>query len=417
MAIEAGLRAPRTTVQLLVDPAFGGLFWGKICSVVGVWIHSVVAAVLTYDVTHSAAAVGLVGVAQYGPQLAFAPLSGALTDRGYVRSQLITGRLLCTIGSGALAVWLIVFGADSGWTTAWAVLVASLVVGLGFVAGGPAQQSVVPQLVEPEELPTAMVLNTAPNVLGRNGGPILGALVLAAWGSAAAFAVAAVTHLVFTAILTVIKLPKQARLTRRPEHSFTHALRHVVRDRPLLLLLIAGTASAVGSEPTITLMPAIADQLHGSDHIFTILSIAFGGGSTVAFASTAVVARRTSQSLVVAAGLVLLTAGSLLATVTVSLVTDSVAFAAVGWGFGWTMTATTTLIQQRTPHHLRGRVMAMWLIGFVGGRPLASALVGSLADVGSVALAFGVLTILMGAVVFACRPGRVGAVPEQATLP
>jgi MFS family permease len=416
---DVDAQVPRRTLQLLADPAFGGLFWGKLLSVAGVWIHSVVAAVLVFDVTHSAAAVGLVGVAQYGPQLAFAPLSGALTDRGHIRSQLVLGRLLCTIGSGTLGMWLALFGADSGWATASVIFLTSLIVGLGFVAGGPAQQSIVPQLVTVDELPAAMVLNTAPAVLGRNGGPVLGAVALAAWGPAAAFAAAAAAHLVFTAILFVIRLPKQELVTRTAEHSFGHAMRHVISDRPLLLLLIAGTASAVASEPTITLMPSIADQLHGGRDILTALSIAFGVGSTVGFATTALFARHTSQAITVAAGLTLLMGGCLLAAVTTSLPTDEISFAAIGWGFGWTMTATTTLIQQRTPHRLRGRIMAMWLIGFVGGRPLASALLGGLADVGSASLAFGVLAALLAAVALLCRPASLVArspAPEHTTI-
>lgn len=414
---KRGTASKRGTLRLLADPSFGGLFWGKLVSVVGVWIHSVVAAVVIFEVTHSATAVSLVSLVQYGPQIAFAPLSGALTDRGHIRSQLIVGRLLCTIGSGCLAAWIGFVGVDHGWTTAAAILVTSFVVGLGFVVGGPAQQAVVPQMVTPAELPTAMVLNTAPSVLGRNGGPVLGALLLAAFGSTSAFAIAAGTHLVFTGILCVIALPRNTRPPPHSDSSFRHALRYVRHNRSMSLLLLASTMSAVGSEPTITLTPLIAERLGGGAHDVAILSIAFGVGSTVGFATTAAFARLTSQVVTTSAGLMLLTIGSALAAVTQSRGPVIVAFAAVGWGFGWAMMASTTLIQQHVPSHLRGRVMAMWLMGFVGARPIAAAAVGVIADLASVTLAFATLAAALALVALKCRPAMLRNVDAGQVAP
>jgi MFS family permease len=397
----------RSSWGLLRDPTFGGLFAGKLCSVAGVYVHTVVAAVLVYQTTRSATAVALVGVVQYGPQLLLAPLSGALTDRGHVRSQLILGRLLCTIGSGSLAVWVTTQGVDEGWTTTSAILVASLVVGLGFVVGGPAQQSVVPQLVTPEELPAAMVLNTGPTIVGRNAGPVLGAVVLAAFGPAWAFAAAAASHLVLTAIFVLITIPPSMSVTDGAGYAFRHALRYVGEQPAILLMLVASTASAVGSEPTITLTPAVAVDRGGGAHLITLLTLAFGIGATGGFMTTSIVARRTTQGATVSGGLVLMAAGSLLAAVGQPAGVILVAFGAIGCGFGWTMTAASTLIQQRTPPHLRGRIMAMWLVGFVGARPVSSAAVGALADLGSVALAFIALSVILAGAAVLCSPARV----------
>ena len=92
----------------MVDPVFGALFWGKIFSVVAVWTHGIVAAIVMYDVTGSALMVGLVGVAQFAPQLVLSPTSGKWADTGNPARQILLGRVLCTAGSGVIAGWLFV---------------------------------------------------------------------------------------------------------------------------------------------------------------------------------------------------------------------------------------------------------------------------------------------------------------------
>ncbi len=102
----------RSSWQLLKDPVFGPFFTGKLLSTAGIWIHNIVAAILAWELSHSALVVGLVSVAQFGPQLLFAPLSGAMADRGDRRRQLVLGRLIAAFGSGGLGVWIAVVGVD-----------------------------------------------------------------------------------------------------------------------------------------------------------------------------------------------------------------------------------------------------------------------------------------------------------------
>ena len=87
------------------------------------------------------------------------------------------------------------------------VLIGSLLVGFGFVVGGPAMQSIVPNLIRDGELSTAMALNSMPNTVGRIVGPATGAYLAAHLGSASAFAVSAALHLVFAIFLLVVTFP------------------------------------------------------------------------------------------------------------------------------------------------------------------------------------------------------------------
>src|SRR6201999_4397866 len=97
---------PRGAFRLLIDPAFGALFWGKLFAGTGVWIHGIVAAIVVFDATGSALMVGLVGVAQFGPQILLSPTSGKWADAGNPARQILIGRVLCVVGSGALALWM-----------------------------------------------------------------------------------------------------------------------------------------------------------------------------------------------------------------------------------------------------------------------------------------------------------------------
>ena len=83
---------PRGALRLIFDPVFGALFWGKMFSVVAVWTHGIVAAIVIFDATGSAVMVGMVGVAQFLPQLILSPTSGKWADIGDPARQILWGR-------------------------------------------------------------------------------------------------------------------------------------------------------------------------------------------------------------------------------------------------------------------------------------------------------------------------------------
>lgn len=403
MVAELSESRPRSAGALLVDRDFGLLCWGKLLSVVGVWVHSLVAGIAVYDATGSTVAVGLVSVVQFGPQLLFSPLSGKWADRGDAKRQLLVGRLLCLLGSGLLALWLLVSDPD-GWHTAAAVLCCSLLVGLGFVIGGPAMQSVIPRLVTRDELPAAMALNTAPGTAARFAGPAVGAFLAAHYGASAGFGFAAFGHLVFGVALVFIRVPPGEPVRKGTDYSVRAGLRHVWTDRPLLFLLAAVTAIGFGSEPTLTLAPALADELGGGAQLVGWLSASFGIGAAVGLAAVTSGTRAVRVEHFVVAGLSLMGAGMLVAALTGAAGVTLAGFGVAGAGFSIAMTSVSTAVQIRVPSVLRGRVMALWMVGFVGSRPLAALVVGLVADLVSVRGAVAVMSLAPLAALLVCRP-------------
>ncbi len=405
---------PRGALGLMFDPVFGALFWGKMFSVVAVWTHGIVAAIVMFDATHSALMVGLVGVVQFGPQLIFSPTSGKWADTGDPARQILLGRVLCVAGSGFTAVWLIVDPAQDGMAIAVPVLIGTLLVGLGFVVGGPAMQSIVPNLIRDGELSTAMALNSIPMTLGRILGPATGAYVAAHFGSGVAFAVSAVLHLVFAFFLIAVRFPAPPTRLADADYRVRAALKYVWRDRPLLLALLAVTAVGFASDSSITLAPSMANELGGGAQLVGTLSAVFGIGAAIGMATLALMRGRMASANVSAIGLAGLGAGCAMLIVPPVTAVAMAGFALAGLGFGWAMTGLSTVVQERAPEELRGRIMALWLVGFLGSRPLAAALLGGTADAFDVQAAFAVAAVLCIVVTLTCRPAKLtGELPAR----
>ena len=405
---------PRGALGLMFDPVFGALFWGKNFAVVAVWTHSIVAAIVMYDATRSALMVGLVGVVQFGPQLILSPTSGKWADTGNPARQILFGRILCVVGSGFAAVWLFLDSSLQGMSAAIPILIGSLLVGLGFVVGGPAMQSIVPNLIRGGELSTAMALNSMPMTVGRIVGPATGAYLAAHLGSAAAFAASAVLHLVFAIFLITVRFPSPPVRLSGTDYRVRTAIAYVRRDRPLLLALIAVAMVGIASDPSITLAPSMADQLGGDSRMVGMLSASFGIGAAIGMVLLAYMGSRLASQRVSSLGLSGMAAGCVvLAFGTVPAVALA-GFALAGLGFGAAMTGLATVVQERAPEELRGRIMALWLVGFVGSRPIAAALLGGTADLVSVQAAFALAAVLSVIVALLCRPSALsGPLPQR----
>lgn len=406
-----GNPSPRGALRLIVDPTFGALFWGKILAVVAVWTHSLVAAVVVHEATHSALMVGLVGVAQFAPQLVLTLISGKWADKGNPVRQIYLGRLLCATGSGVVAVLLTVIPtAQSGHTTV-AVLAGSLVVGIGFVVGGPAMQSIVPSLIRAGELPTAMALNSVPMTLGRIAGPALGAVLIAQFDPSIAFGVSAAMSLVFVVLMLIARFPTRQKPKAGGDDRVRAALHFIRHDRPLLLALVAVAAVGFASDTSITLAPSVADYVGGDTRLIGLLSASFGAGAAFGLVFMAAQRGRVGSPRASQAGLLFLCFGNTVLAVAAVPKVALVGFALAGLGFGLAMSSLSTIVQERAPDDLRGRIMAVWLIGFVGSRPLAAAILGGAADLWSVHVSFTISAGVVLAAAIWCRPKKLAQSP------
>jgi len=399
----------------MLHPVLGPLFFGKIISAAGIWIHNIVAAILTYELTDSVLLVGMVSALQFAPQLVLAPLSGALADRGHATSQIVLGRLVTALGSGGLALWTWIGPEVSGVRAAGPVLLASLVVGVGFVIGGPAMHSIIPSLVRRSELGAAVTLNTIPLTTARAAGPALGAYVALHLGVSVAFAVAALANTLFCLIALHV-LPKDVRKPGKVDGSIREGMRYIRSDRSMVLLLLGIAAVAFGAEPSLTLTPAISTDLIGTTEFTGWLASAFGTGAGAGFAALALLRRGFGYPVASVAGLSLMAAGLLSLLVAWHPASAMAGFFLCGSGMTLASTSLATQIQQRAPEALRGRIMAVWLMASLGARPVAAAMDGALAEALSVPFALVASAGIVIVSAYLCRPSQLTLpLPQEST--
>lgn len=392
----------RGSFRLLTDPLFGSFMVGRFFSTAGVWVHNIVAAILAYEISGSAFLVGLVSVAQFVPQLVLAPLSGSIADRGNRLIQAVVGRFLVAAGSGVLGLWVWLSAVNES-----KVIFAAFVVGLGFVVSGPAQEALIPALVRPGELAEAIALNTAPPLLARAAGPAVGAIVATTVGPAAAFLVASTTNFLFMLILLFLRVETRAARNDTSDTRVRTGLLYPLKDRPLLLLLGGITAIGIGADPVITLTPSLARSLGAGSKFVGAFASAYGIGAGITFFAISSLRRRLGLPRLASVGLVALGGGMASAGLVTDPILAMVSFLIAGAGTGMALTSLTTQMQQRVPDDLRGRIMALWAMAFIGTRPLAAALNGATADKVSLAAAFVLVATIVAVFAWISRPTAI----------
>jgi MFS family permease len=390
----------------VADRVYGPFFAGKLLANCGIWIQNIASASLVYQLTRSVFLVGLVSFAQFTPQLIFAPLSGAMADRGNPRLQLLLGRFICFMGAAILTGWV--------WATdelsdvpAWLVMTTAMIAGIGFTIGGPAMQALLPSLVREGEVGRAVALDNLTFSVGRAVGPAAGGVLAATAGFEAAFGAAAVSHLAFLLAVVWMRVRPVAR-TEGATFSVRDGIRYLRTDPVVALLILGVAAVGVGADPAITLAPALSESLGGGPEMVGLFASAFGVGAFVAFFVQAVLRRYLGHSQLAPVGLVLLAASSVALPCTGGVIAALLAFGLGGAGMTLALTAFTTLLYDRVPREFIGRIMALWLVGFVGSRPLAAALSGGLADLASVDAALGATAVMVLVVAWFCRPSVLG---------
>lgn len=350
---------------------------GQLLANTGVWMQRVAQDWLVLELTDgSATALGVTVGLQFLPMLLFSLWGGGLADRFPRRNLLfITTALL---GVAALSLGLLVL---TGLATVTIVMVMAFLVGSIAAFDGPARQAFVSEMVDIEDLPNAVALNTASFNLGRVFGPAAAGLLIAAVGSGWVFIVNTIGYLAVLLALSRIRRADLAEPVRPSAASggLREGIRYV-RGRPdlLLVLWIAFFVGTFGLNFQLTIAAMVTGQ-------FDLGPAAFGVASTVlavgSLAGSLAAARRGSPRirLVVLAAL-FFGAAAVVVAVMPTYVMFLVALPLVGVGALTLINAAQSFLQINTEPELRGRVMGIYTLVFLGGTPLGSPLVGWVAE-------------------------------------
>jgi len=350
-------------------------FAGNLASNIGTWLSNVALAVYVRDLTKSSFWVGLTNSALFVPVLLFAIPSGALADR---TNRM---RLLAWSQAGACALAGLLTGLAIGHSAnRYAVVLIAAGLGLTVALAIPAMQAMIPSLVPFDELPEAIGLNALTFNIARALGPVLAAAVITTVGVNWAFGLNALSFAPLVVVLLVIGRPPFQREAEGPPGAMMEGLRYAWNHRRTRSMLIAMMAVSVSLDPITTVSPALARSYHLATGSAGWIVSAWGAGAVVGITLgkrfIVYVTRHGAGWL----GLLIQGAG-LIALGAVPAIGEAIPSAlVVGFGYIICAIAFVTTIQNDVPERLRGRVMALWTVSFLGPRVVSAVIDGALAD-------------------------------------
>jgi MFS family permease len=350
-------------------------FFGQLVSMSGTWMQSVAQGWLVLRLTHdSGFALGLVTALQFLPVLLVGAWGGVIADRFDKRRT-----LLCTQTSMAVFAAILAAVTLAGVVQLWMVYATALLLGLGNAIDSPTRQAFVSEMVGPEDLPNAIGLNSAifngARVIGPAGAGILITLI----DVGPCFAINAVS---FAAVIGALwrmrpaELARQVPVARAPGQvraGLAYAWRTPELRSTLLLVTVVGTF-ALNYGVVLPLLAKVT--FHGDAGTYGLISSGMGLGALVGALATAARKGPTPRLLVtscIAFG-ALLTAASVAPTLSVAL--PILVLSGAG-GIVFMATANSTL-QLRSSPEMRGRVMALYVLVFLGSTPVGGPLIGLL---------------------------------------
>lgn len=371
-------------------------FLGQLVSLSGTWMQTVAQSWLVYSLTHNALYLGLTAALQFLPVLLFGTYGGVLADRLDKRRVLLATQSLFMVQ--ALAMFAVV---ATGVVQLWMVWVLALAMGFINVVDNPARQSFAVDLVGPEHLTNAVGLNAVIVNGSRIVGPAIAGVLIWRVGLSWTFLLNAAS---FVAVLAALAAMRTAELhhvprVRRGRGQVRAGLRYAwglwELRVPLLMMAVMGTLSY---NFTVTLPLLASAVFHRGGGTLGALTTAMGAG---ALAGALAVASRHRPSYRLLVGVSFAFGALALAVALAPTLGLALVFLAPMGAAGVAFIAlANALLQLHSSGHMRGRVMALWAIVFLGSTPIGAPLTGIVAaQFGArVALGMGAVAALAAAV-------------------
>jgi MFS family permease len=357
-------------------PNYRRYFAGQVVSISGNWMQIVAEMWLIVQLTGSGAAVGITAGLQFLPILLFGGLGGVLADRLDKRTLLTFTQMAMALP--ALALWGLT---ANGAIEAWMVYALVLARGTVNAIDNPARQSFVMEMVGPDRVVNAVALNSVIVHSARIVGPAAAGTLIALLGVAPCFAVNAAT---FGVMVVALRLMDPAQLHRgelapRERRQLRSAVAYVRRTPalriPLTMMVLVGTVSFNFQ----VLLPLLASQTwHGTAATYATLTAAMGVGSVLGALAASARGRVTPAILVIAAAL--FGGAELLAALAPSFPLQALALVPLGAASVTFAAGVNSSLQLAAAPSVRGRVMALYSVVFLGSTPIGAPLVGWLAE-------------------------------------
>jgi len=401
--VEGNVLLVSTRFRALQHRNFQLFIAGQLVSLIGTWMQSTAQLWLVYRLTHSAALLGVFGFANQIPILLLASVGGYVGDRynrhrGVIWTQ--TAAMILAFALAALTLTHVV--------QVWHVVFIAFLVGIVNAFDVPIRQAFIVQMVGKEDLPNAIALNSSIFNGARVVGPAIAGFTIALIHEGWCFFMNGLSFLAVIGALLAMRIAKPE--PRSPEGSllrnFLQGFRFAMHDRPIRsALVLLSVLSLLGLQYSVVLPIFAGEILHRDAGGFGLL-LSFAGVGAVLGALH--FAARTdyrglakwiaTTSAICAISLIVFSQSRIFWL-------SSAVLVVVGFAATSQMAATNTLIQNRVPDELRGRVMAVYATMFMGVQPIGALMAGGIArKIGAPATLaiFGAL-VLVGSLFFLFR--------------
>jgi MFS family permease len=376
----------RDTFKSFKTRNFRLFFTGQLISQVGNWLTLVAQALLVLKLTDSGVAIGALAAAQFGPVLLLGPWAGLIADRSDKRKLLLTVQVVAMAQSFALAAL-----AFSGHPSVLAIYAVALIGGVTVAFDNPARRAFVVEMVPESDVNNAVSLNSALMTGSRIVGPAVAGLLIATVGFGWCFLLDGISYVAVLAGLWMMRTEelRPAPVAIKGRGQVRDGLRYArsVPELwvPLVMMAVIGTFSY--NFQTVFPLFAIRD-LHGSPTTYTLLFSVVSVGALVGALASAhrrVISVRT-------VGVAALAYGAAMAVMAVvpNAAAAYVVGVALGLGSIAFLTASTAIVQIEAAPEMRGRVLALQAMLFLGSTPIGGPILGFVSEEYGARFAIGV---------------------------
>ena len=368
-------------------PDYRLLWIGACTSSIGTWMQKVAQNWLVLDMSKSPFFLGLDAFLGDIPILLFSLVGGVVADRMDRRRLLILSQVI-QLSCAFLLAFLIYIGV----VKVWHILTLSFMVGTAQAFGGPAYQALVPSLVEPEDLPNAIALQSIQFNLARVIGPALGGIAFTKLGYVWCFSL---NGLSYVAVIISLLLLSIKFIPQKAEVSMLTSMKQgiaFIRNQGAMeaLIALAFLMTALGI-PLLTFLPVFArDVFHGGPSTFTMMLSISGAGAVTGALVVAAMGNIKNKGRVALIMLTFLGLGIVAFAVSKVLIFSYVMLFLSGVALIAVFAMISSLVQLITGNEMRGRVMSVYNVAFRGGMPIGSLVTGWLVPIFSAPMVLAV---------------------------
>ena len=403
-------------IRALRHRNFQLFFSGQLISLIGTWMDNIAEGWLVYRLTHSAFLLGVATFAGQIPVFLLAPLGGMIADRWDRRKVVIGTQTASMIIAFTLAGLTL-----AGRIKVWEVIVLAACMGSVNSVDIPTRQAFLVQMVGREDLMNAIALNSSMFNAARVVGPSIAGLLVAWKGEGWCFFVNAVSYIAVIAGLIAMRIERKVREVHvgSPLDHIAEGFRFARNTAPIRAILLLIALVSLVAAPYTVLMPIFAARvLHGDARTLGVLMGATGVGAVIGALVLAARSGIRGLGRWVAMACGGFGASLILFSFSRSYILSVILLVPVGFCVMVQMASSNTLIQSMVPDRLRGRIMSIYSMMFMGMMPLGALLAGAAAGriTAPWTVAIGGMGAIIGAIVFGRNLPKIRVEARQLIL-